>query len=190
MAHFTYITSAFFTPFGSPAAAKQKLALRFALLSHPSRSKRTASGAKRMSMPHSIGIVVGSTRPGCNGRPIALWIQQIIANNEKLRSSYNLIDLADWNLPLLDEPGVPARDPPVHEHTKAWRRRVETLDGFLFVTPQVRRKLQTNVGTFHAMTKLCACMVCCTSEASCLAARASFFPVSSSQSAVHANATC
>lgn len=50
------------------------------------------------------------------------------------------MDLAHWNLPLFDEPGVPARDAPVREHTKAWQAKVRTLDGFVFVTPQVGHK--------------------------------------------------
>jgi NAD(P)H-dependent FMN reductase len=37
---------------------------------------------------------------------------------------------------LFDEPGIPARDPPVHEHTRSWSRKVASLQGFVFVTPQ------------------------------------------------------
>lgn len=48
-----------------------------------------------------------------------------------------ILDLADWRLPLYDEPGIPAVDNPVHDYTKAWSRKVKEYDGFLFIMPQV-----------------------------------------------------
>ncbi|MCJ1305795.1 hypothetical protein MMC08_008611 [Hypocenomyce scalaris] len=88
-------------------------------------------------MSKLIGIIIGSTRPKCNGKPIAAWIHKTILQHSSSGScSYEIVDLAHWNLPLFDEPGVPARDAPVREHTKAWQAKVKTLDGFVFVTPQ------------------------------------------------------
>lgn len=87
--------------------------------------------------PGKIGLILGSTRPGGNGRTVADWVQQLIRNEEHLYCEYHFVDLAAWNLPLFDEPVVPAKSPPVHEHTKAWQQQVAALDGFLFVTPQV-----------------------------------------------------
>ena len=92
-------------------------------------------------MSKLIGIIIGSTRPKCNGKPIAAWIHKtILQHSPSGRCSYEIVDLAHWNLPLFDEPGVPARDAPVREHTKAWQAKVKTLDGFVFVTPQVGHK--------------------------------------------------
>ena len=85
----------------------------------------------------SIGIIIGSTRPNCNGKTIALWIEKLIQQDNSLRCKYKVIDLAEWNLPLFNEPGIPMLYPASLSHSKAWSREVKSLDGFLFVTPQV-----------------------------------------------------
>jgi NAD(P)H-dependent FMN reductase len=73
-------------------------------------------------------------RPNNIGTHIAQWVQKTIEPLQGIELS--LIKLADWNLPFLDEPGIPARDPYQHEHTKAWSRRILAEDAFIFVTPQ------------------------------------------------------
>jgi hypothetical protein len=52
-----------------------------------------------------IGIIIGSTRPTRIGKQIAEWILKEISNTQGL--TFKLIDLVDFNLPLLNEP-VPA----------------------------------------------------------------------------------
>ena len=84
----------------------------------------------------SVGIVVGTTRPGANCRAITAWVAAVCCKRLPRRVAYEIIDLAEWNLPLFDEPGVPATDPPLHEHTRAWSRKVAALQGVIFVTPQ------------------------------------------------------
>lgn len=81
-----------------------------------------------------IAVVIGSTRPTriCPG--IARWVLQRAQEGSAL--TYELIDLAEVNLPFLDEPLVAARRSYQHEHTKAWSRTVESYDGFIFVFPQ------------------------------------------------------
>lgn len=100
-----------------------------------------ANSTSGPSLANAIGIIIGSTRPACNGRPIASWVHKTVlqhsASSSSNSCSYELVDLSQWNLPLFDEPGVPARNAPVHEHTKAWQAKVKTLDGFVFVSPQV-----------------------------------------------------
>ena len=85
----------------------------------------------------SIGIIIGSTRPNCNGRTIAFWIQKLIQQEDGLQCKYKVIDLADWNLPLFNEPGIPMLFSATLDHSKAWSHEIKALDGFLFVTPQV-----------------------------------------------------
>ena len=83
-----------------------------------------------------IGIVMGSTRPGNNCTAIAECVLLQCCARAPSHVSYEIIDLADWKLPLLDEPGIPAEDPPVLEHTRAWSKKVAGLQGFVFVSPQ------------------------------------------------------
>lgn len=81
-----------------------------------------------------IAVVIGSTRPTriCPG--IAAWIAKNVQQGSPLR--YELLDLADVGLPLLDEPLKAALHDYKHEHTKRWSSTVSAFDGFFFVFPQ------------------------------------------------------
>jgi hypothetical protein len=81
-----------------------------------------------------IAVVIGSTRPAriCPG--IAVWFKDAAQAQSPLR--YELIDLAEIDLPLLDEPLKAALGEYEHEHTRAWSRIVSAYDGFVFVFPQ------------------------------------------------------
>jgi NAD(P)H-dependent FMN reductase len=81
-----------------------------------------------------VAVIIGSTRPTRICPAIAGWAQQALAQQSVLR--YELVDLAEINLPLLDEPFKAAQNDYKHEHTKAWSRLVSSFDGFVFVAPQ------------------------------------------------------
>lgn len=81
-----------------------------------------------------IGIVVGSTRPNRKGLDVAKWVFSLASQRSGVE--YELVDIADYNLPLLDEPVPPASGPPTQEHTKRWAAKIATFDGFVFVTPE------------------------------------------------------
>lgn len=81
-----------------------------------------------------VAIVIGSTRPSriCPG--IARWVLRAAQEESTLR--YELIDLAEVNLPFLDEPLKAALGLYQHGHTRAWSSMVSSFDGFIFVFPQ------------------------------------------------------
>lgn len=81
-----------------------------------------------------IAIVTGSTRPGRNNEAVAKWVY----DKAKLRkdAEFELIDIASYNLPLLDEPMPPLLRQYTHEHTKAWSAKIASFDGYVFVTPE------------------------------------------------------
>ncbi|TMR98257.1 NADPH-dependent FMN reductase [Nonomuraea basaltis] len=81
-----------------------------------------------------IGIIIGSTRPGRNGENVARWVHDLAAKRDD--AHFELIDLADFALPHLDEPLPAAAGQYAHHHTKAWAQRVASFDGFVFVTPE------------------------------------------------------
>ena len=81
-----------------------------------------------------IAIIIGSTRPGRNGPKVAQWAYDIASKRSS--ASYELVDLVDFNLPLLDEPVPPVMGPPSKDHTKRWAEKVAGFDGFVFVTPE------------------------------------------------------
>ncbi|RKN45804.1 NADPH-dependent FMN reductase [Streptomyces hoynatensis] len=93
----------------------------------------TGSGKPR------VGIVIGSTRPGRVGPEVARWFHGLaVAHTDAAR--FELVDLADFELPLLDEP-EPAlgRTGPGKPHTSRWAARVGELDAFVFVTTEYNR---------------------------------------------------
>jgi NAD(P)H-dependent FMN reductase len=81
-----------------------------------------------------IAVIVGSTRPGRNGEAVGKWVYEVAARRQDV--SFELIDLAEVNLPLLDEPFPPALQKYTKDHTKAWSEKVSGFDGFIFVTPE------------------------------------------------------
>lgn len=81
-----------------------------------------------------IGIILGSTRPGRNGEAVAHWVHAIA--DTRSDAEYELVDIQDFNLPLLDEPVPPSLGKYSKEHTKRWAAKIASFDAFVFVTPE------------------------------------------------------
>jgi NAD(P)H-dependent FMN reductase len=85
-----------------------------------------------------IAIIVGSIRPGRKGLVVGQWVHALAAQRKS--ADYELVDLLDYNLPLLDEPVPPVMgSPPAHEHTRRWAAKIASLDGFVMVTPEYNK---------------------------------------------------
>ena len=84
-------------------------------------------------MPN-LTIIIGSTRPGRGGAPIAQWF----AARAKDHGGFDVtvVDLAELDLPLLDEPNHPRLRQYTHQHTKDWSAIVDAADAFVIVTPE------------------------------------------------------
>jgi NAD(P)H-dependent FMN reductase len=84
-------------------------------------------------MPN-LTIIVGSTRPGRAGAPIAEWF----AARAKDHGGFDVtvVDLAELGLPLLDEPNHPRLGQYTQQHTKDWSAIVDASDAFVIVTPE------------------------------------------------------
>jgi NAD(P)H-dependent FMN reductase len=81
-----------------------------------------------------VAIVIGSTRPGRRGADVARWVHGHATRRDD--AEYELIDLADVDLPLLDEPVPPSQGDYSHSHTIHWAETVSRFDAFVFVTPE------------------------------------------------------
>ncbi len=86
-----------------------------------------------------IGIIIGSTRPGRKGEDVAKWVHEHASKRSD--AQYELVDIADYELPLLDEPVPPSMGQYSKPHTKKWAAKVASLDGFVFVTPEYNRSV-------------------------------------------------
>ena len=81
-----------------------------------------------------IGVILGSTRPGRNGKAVADWVLEQAQGRDG--ATYELVDLLDHPLPHLDEALPPAMGQYANTHTKEWAATVDGYDGFVFVTPE------------------------------------------------------
>ena len=81
-----------------------------------------------------VAVVLSSTRPARICPDIASWALEHLADVSAL--SYEPVDLALIDLPLLDEPLMGSLEQYEHEHTKKWSDLVNSFDGFFFVSPQ------------------------------------------------------
>jgi NAD(P)H-dependent FMN reductase len=85
-------------------------------------------------MAPRLHTIIASTRPGRVGPAIARWFDEYAKAHGKFDA--HLIDLADFNLPVYDEPHHPSRRQYTQEHTKKWSESVKAADAFVVVTPE------------------------------------------------------
>jgi NAD(P)H-dependent FMN reductase/GNAT superfamily N-acetyltransferase len=82
-------------------------------------------------------VIGASTRPGRIGEAITQWFVQTTGPRaQESGVTYDVVDLAQLELPFLDEPEHPSSGRYEHEHTRAWSRRVEGVDAVIAVTPE------------------------------------------------------
>lgn len=83
-----------------------------------------------------IAIILGSTRPGRFGEQVARWVLDQTAGRDD--AQYELVDLADYDLDLLNEPMVPGAAKRQYENPKTvrWGQKMDEFDGYVFVTAE------------------------------------------------------
>jgi NAD(P)H-dependent FMN reductase len=81
-----------------------------------------------------LQVLIASTREGRQGSLVGGWFFGCATKHAKF--NVELVDLAEVNLPLLDEPKHPRFQDYQHEHTKRWSAIVSRADAFVFVTPE------------------------------------------------------
>lgn len=85
-------------------------------------------------MSLKLNVIVGSTRPGRRGLAVGRWLADHAAGLDLFQ--VELVDLASFNLPLLDEAAHPLMQRYEHAHTRAWAQSVASADAYVFVTPE------------------------------------------------------
>jgi NAD(P)H-dependent FMN reductase len=81
-----------------------------------------------------IAVIIGSTRPNRNGEAVAKWVYKI--TQKRTDAEFELVDIKDFNLPLLDEPVPPSMGQYSKPHTKVWAAKIGSFDAYVFVTPE------------------------------------------------------
>ncbi len=90
----------------------------------------TSDGAARPTLL----IVIASTRPGRAGLPIGEWVRDQATAHGGFAVA--VADLAEINLPLLDEPNHPRLHQYTQPHTTAWSAQVAAADAIILVMPE------------------------------------------------------
>lgn len=81
-----------------------------------------------------LAVIIGSTRPGRAGLPIAEWF----VDRARAHGSFDVevTDLAALALPMMDEPHHPRLRRYTQQHTKDWSARIDRADAVVMVTPE------------------------------------------------------
>lgn len=80
-----------------------------------------------------IGIILGSTREGRVCPQVGTWVKEVA---EKRRDAeYEIIDIADFKLPFLGEPGGDTSG------VAAWSEKVAACDGFVFIVAEYNHSI-------------------------------------------------
>jgi NAD(P)H-dependent FMN reductase len=86
-----------------------------------------------------IAIVIGSTRPVRRTEIVARWVAEACAKHPLTRTgeaTFEVIDLAEHDLPVLDERAAALWADYRGAHTRRWAATIGPYDGFVFVTPE------------------------------------------------------
>lgn len=85
-------------------------------------------------MKFRLHTIICSTRPGRVGPAVATWFHEHARQREGFDAA--LVDLADFALPVYDEPQHPSLQKYEKEHTKRWAASVAAADAYVFVLPE------------------------------------------------------
>src|SRR5206468_3368211 len=66
--------------------------------------------------------------------PVAKWVYEL--SKKRTETEFELVDIKNFNLPLLDEPVPPSMGQYSQPHTKTWAAKIDSFDGYVFVTPE------------------------------------------------------
>lgn len=80
-----------------------------------------------------IGIVLGSTREGRVSPQVGKWVKELA--DQRGDAEYEIIDIADFKLPLLGEPGGDASG------AAAWSAKINGCDGFVFIVQEYNHSI-------------------------------------------------
>ncbi len=82
----------------------------------------------------NLKIITASTRPGRKGILVSNWVLEEAKLNQAFQVEH--LDLAEINLPFLDEPHHPRLRNYTKQHTKDWSQKIAGADALVMVTPE------------------------------------------------------
>ena len=84
-----------------------------------------------------VAIILGSIREGRSGQQVAQWALET-AKQLHPEIQFDLVDLAEFNVPLLTSPTVPMAANRQYDNAEvqAWGDKINEYDAYLFVSPE------------------------------------------------------
>ncbi len=88
-----------------------------------------------------LQIIIGSTRPNRMTERLAKWVANEAKNLED--TTVELVDLADYNIPFLDEAISPRYNPnrQINAEAGKWVDKLAEGDAYVFVTPEYNHSI-------------------------------------------------
>jgi NAD(P)H-dependent FMN reductase len=91
--------------------------------------------------PKRVALIIGSTRGIRAGPEVVNFIHKIFsASSVAPKPELSIVDIASFNLPVLNEKIMPAQVPSQgqfeFEHSKKWSAAIASFDGYVFVSPE------------------------------------------------------
>lgn len=83
-----------------------------------------------------IGIISGSVREGRNSAAVTEWIHEFAVNRNDEGVEYEMVALADYDLPLLGAKLPENRQATASAAIQAWSEKMASFDGYVFITPE------------------------------------------------------
>jgi len=83
---------------------------------------------------YKLKIISSTVRPGRKGPGLMKWIADVAKQHGSFE--VEVLDLAEINLPMMNEPHHPMMRKYEHEHTKQWSAKIDEADAFIFVTAE------------------------------------------------------
>jgi NAD(P)H-dependent FMN reductase len=93
------------------------------------RTSLRCGGSNDQARDHHREHASGS-QGGGRGR----WVHDIATRRSD--AEFEIVDIQDFDLPLLDEPVPPSLGQYSQQHTKTWAAKIASFDGYIFVTPE------------------------------------------------------
>lgn len=91
-----------------------------------------------MSKPR-IGVIIGSIRPTRNSDKPARWIADLAAKSGHFE--VELVDLADYALPIFDAPASDLWMPSPSPAAVKWQAKLSEFDGYIFVVAEYNHSI-------------------------------------------------
>jgi NAD(P)H-dependent FMN reductase len=88
-----------------------------------------------------IALILSSTRTPRAGPTVVSFVKKVFETvSVSPKPSLEVVDLATFKLPVLDEPKLPAMiktpDGWAHEHSRKWSAAIASYDAYIFVSPE------------------------------------------------------